>query len=175
MFAAAEAYGTQLWKGFKSDSLPVKYVSGSTHCGRHWKDVDNVLLPVNVFKSHWVVLCLDLNTWEINAFSSTKNPTLRTALTPLAKILPVMYNQLGFNDMKPVKAKLQAGGRWKINIMKAPQQLGGGDCGIFALKFIEYMAYSKNPSKVIADKIEWFCWKAALDMYVHGKTYNDRT
>ncbi|CAH1425933.1 unnamed protein product [Lactuca virosa] len=40
--------------------------------GPHWKDIDRVLIPINIPHLHWYLADLDLLTWKMSIYDSAE-------------------------------------------------------------------------------------------------------
>ncbi|CAB4286085.1 unnamed protein product [Prunus armeniaca] len=55
--------------------------------------------------------------------------------------------------------------KWPVNhVMDAPQQVGGGDCGMYILKYYEFLTSNVDLAKISHDLMSFFQLKLALQL-----------
>ncbi|KAL6272722.1 hypothetical protein ACE6H2_023414 [Prunus campanulata] len=144
----------------------VKMVNGELHkWSKPWMSVKKVFLPYNCVRhKHWVTLALDLTTCEIFVYDSKldlcRTPTLIKALQPVAKLIPMLLKEAGYVGGCPLQTT-----EWPVHrVTDVPQQVGGGDCGIFVLKYCEFLSSNVELMQLSADAIHLFRLKLAIDL-----------
>ncbi|KAK2653337.1 hypothetical protein Ddye_013193 [Dipteronia dyeriana] len=128
------------YETYKWDSEMTDYVIGKkpVEAWEHWRKVNLILFPVNLNGNHWVAIVVDLKEWVITIYDSlpeinsvleiTKWISCLRKMLPslLVHTMPDIYNDaLSFSVQRPEK--------------DIPNQGNGSNCGIFALKFLEYL------------------------------------
>ncbi|KAK3221302.1 hypothetical protein Dsin_008327 [Dipteronia sinensis] len=125
---------------YKWDSEMTDYVIGKkpVEAWEHWRKVNLILFPANVNGNHWVAIAVDLKERVIKVYDSL--PEINNVLeitkwtSCLRKMLPSLLVHTMpdiFTDALPFAVE-----RPEKDI---PNQGNGSDCGIFALKFLEYL------------------------------------
>ena len=122
----------------------VDYVVGSKEDFQDpWASVDYVYSPFNVHGNHWVLLCLDLVSCQVKVWDSL--PSLTTAeemtniLLPIRQLVPKLLDSTGFFDRRGRSSTYKE--PWPVVIVDPiPLQRNNCDCGVFAIKYFEYIA-----------------------------------
>ncbi|KAL6325150.1 hypothetical protein AAG906_022995 [Vitis piasezkii] len=98
-----------------------------------WPDVDIVYVPINVRASHWVLGVVHLHRRIIYVYDSlmgiNNNARLQVAIKPLAKLLPHILNAIAYY---------------------------GGDCGMFVIKYVEYLMHNHPLKSLTSARMDWF-------------------
>ncbi|XP_052171715.1 uncharacterized protein LOC127787690 [Diospyros lotus] len=119
------------------------FVDGSNEGNLPWWTVDNVLLPCNYKNQHWFLIKISLKNKILFLYdSSAKSEDSRrirvAAVTPLAKLLPIILKSSGY--YKHVSATTTSDREWDVegtDPHKVPQQVDSASCGCFVIKYIE--------------------------------------
>ncbi|KAA0062911.1 Ulp1-like peptidase [Cucumis melo var. makuwa] len=108
-----------------------------------WVSVDYVYSPFNVHANHWVILCLDLVSCQVKVWDSL--PSLTTAeemtniLLPIRELVSKLLDSTGFFDRRGRSSTYKE--PWPVVIVDSiPLQRNNSDCGVFAIKYFEYIA-----------------------------------
>ncbi|XP_060671927.1 uncharacterized protein LOC132803291 [Ziziphus jujuba] len=162
-----------IWEASRStyscDSTLCSYVHGkSPKLSAPWWRCDYVYIPVNNGGAHWLAACVDLKARHIDLYDPTmgnkyvQNKELDNAEC-LKYMLPYLLRDGGYYEKNPdVLPTLEP---FTMTMIKdAPRQDNGGDCGVFALKFIEYKSSEENLLFGPED-ISLFRKKYAIDLY----------
>ncbi|XP_044483973.1 ubiquitin-like-specific protease 1 isoform X2 [Mangifera indica] len=111
---------------------------------RPWSSVDKVFFPINFDNQHWVCGVLDINEWRMYIYDSAQYTEsierVKKLLMPFRTLTHLMkasnfYISKGIPSPDPLPT-LQY--RCVRDVPK--QDVGSGDCGIFLLMFMEYLA-----------------------------------
>lgn len=149
----------------EEDTYP-DYVHGKhSLLGPPWKDVDFIYSPMNL-KEHWFVVVLDMNRGLLVLYDSMPSyismDELNQFLEPLVHTLPSLLTYCKMNDHKP-DLYLQP---WKIiRSSKTNRQYKSLDCGIFACKYLEYMATGAPLDDFVQDKMTEFRIQYACQLW----------
>ncbi|XP_034698995.1 uncharacterized protein LOC117924483 isoform X3 [Vitis riparia] len=123
-----------------------------------WSEVDVIYVPINLRNTHWVLGVVHLRSRKIYIYDSLKSINkpngLKTLITPLAMLLPRILSAIKYyeenGDPKGDKG-------WDIEILNnIPQQTKDGDCGMFLIKFVEYLMHNHPMDTLIGERMDWF-------------------
>lgn len=149
---------TGRWKSFQEnpnsyqwDSDIMGYPLGkSPQFTRLWSEVDYLYMPVNVSNQHWVAVCVDLMRRKFTIYDSMRSATpdefICDLVNPIATMFPSLLIQSGFYAMRPELSPLNTPFKVVCLADDIPQQSESGDCGIFMLKFVEYLSSGQQLS-----------------------------
>ncbi|CAL9001106.1 unnamed protein product, partial [Prunus brigantina] len=124
---------------------------------KSWSSVNHVCLPFNLQRQkHWILLVVDLKECEIKAYDSKVylciTQAIQRAMQPVAKMLTQLLKESGY-----IGNGLLLKNEWLvIRIMDAPQQVGGGDCGMYILKYCEFLTSNVDLAKISHDAIPFY-------------------
>ncbi|KAK4840784.1 hypothetical protein QYF36_018087 [Acer negundo] len=159
---------------WSTDDLMV--VRGLVPAGtKPWNEVDVVLIPCNLGRTHWALASVDLTTGSIYMMDSFRQKVpfhrRKTQLACLRYFLPSMLHAVDFHNRRrrgDMTYTLQ-NKPFPLNIVSrdlVPQHDKGGNCGAHTLRLTEYLAanrdtfdWSKNEMGTIREKmvVEVFC------------------
>ncbi|XP_060669821.1 uncharacterized protein LOC107434762 isoform X2 [Ziziphus jujuba] len=151
------------------DSTLCSYVRGkSPKPSVPWRRCDYVYIPINNGGAHWLAACVDLKARHIDLYDPNmgnkyvQNKELNNAEC-LTYMLPYLLRDGGYYEKNPdVPPTLEP---FTMTMIKdAPRQDNGGDCGVYALKFIEYKS-SEETLSFGPEDIRFFRKKYAVDLY----------
>lgn len=105
-------------------------------------DVDILYLTHNIDNAHWVALEVDLLKRRIKVYDSILSPADKDAdvfnsCKPYTRMIPHLLYALAPDDDKPKMGCLAFS---IYRLRSTPQNLQVGDCGVYALKYIECLA-----------------------------------
>ncbi|PON83442.1 Ulp1 protease family, C-terminal catalytic domain containing protein [Trema orientale] len=147
-------------------------------CGKHWSEAEFACIPVHVeILDHWIWLVVDISLRSIVVYDSFKGRSSHNKLVDkkcsmVAKCLSHLLQAVDGLDGKlyfehvsrpsspQVKDRLMRGqdeGSWS-----------SGDCGMFIIKYTEFLISDKPVSKVTAERMKYFHHKLACELYNHG-------
>ncbi|XP_062100798.1 uncharacterized protein LOC133806723 [Humulus lupulus] len=155
------------YKDFVFDDVFIKYVNGEKPLrGKAWENVHTLYAPLNIEGKHWVSLAVKLEKWEIVVFDSNINLTPERKfikhLEPFRCMLPYLLRQSGKFMGRLHKIPEPFTCRRLCDI---PQDQSSGDCGIFAIKHIEFDMCGLNMNYVHDDNIVFFRKKMSCEIY----------
>ncbi|XP_022872187.1 ubiquitin-like-specific protease 1A [Olea europaea var. sylvestris] len=133
------AYGQlQSSKELKCSKSLMNYVRGATsELGKPWRDCKYLYLPCWT-RDHWFAVQVDIEERAILMFDSLKGHIRRAALEayllPLQVLIPLIIKSHVTSESKYSTENFKF-----VNVKDVPQQVNGSDCGIFAIKFIEFL------------------------------------
>ncbi|XP_024160257.1 sentrin-specific protease 2-like isoform X2 [Rosa chinensis] len=117
---------------------------------RLWSEVDCLYIPVNVTNQHWVAVCVDLMRRKFTIYdsmlSANRDEFICDLLNPIATMFPSLLIQSGFYKMRPELSPLNTPFQVVRLAENIPQQSESGDCGVFVLKFVEYLSSGQQLS-----------------------------
>ncbi|XP_050369160.1 uncharacterized protein LOC126787285 isoform X2 [Argentina anserina] len=139
---------TVFWNNTTSyewDSDILDYPLGkSPQFTRQWSEVDYLYIPVNISDQHWVAVRVDLMRRKFTIYdsmqSASRDEFICDLLNPLATMFPSLLIQSGFYEMRPELSPLNTPFQVVRQAESIPQQSESGDCGVFMLKFVEYLS-----------------------------------
>ncbi|KAA0040533.1 Ulp1-like peptidase [Cucumis melo var. makuwa] len=138
----------------------VDYVVGSKEDFQDpWASVDYVYSPFNVHGNHWVLLCLDLVSCQVKVWDSL--PSLTTAeemtniLLPIRQLMPKLLDSTGFFDRRGRSSTYKE--PWSVVIVDSiPLQRNNSDCGVFTIKYFEYIAAGVGLDTLCQENMSYF-------------------
>lgn len=194
--AFADAYFTSLWSNsyqefLGSKELPIfpngafEYVTGElpafAKTGKKWRiDVDDIYGVLHVNKNHWVGLFISIPNRSIDVldcgWKDNKNEDIVKAVKPIAHMLPHLL-RAGAPPYEKTKLSVE---QYKIRRprTKIPQMQKAGDCGIYAIKFVECHALDFEFTTSLSDvNIKMVREKLAAEIFdeteQHGRTISN--
>lgn len=142
--------------------------------------MDDIYGILNVNGNHWVALFISIPDRSITVFDcglkGSTNKEITTAVMPIAHMLPHLLR---------AAAPLSERGNMKLDKFKTrrprqgiPQQLKSGDCGIYAIKFVECHALDVPFTTTLSDtNIKMVREKLAAEIFdeteQHGRTVSN--
>ncbi|KAL4022861.1 hypothetical protein IC575_016607 [Cucumis melo] len=156
-------------------SALVDYVVGSkVDFQDPWASVDYVYSPFNVHGNHWVLLCLDLVSCEVKVWDSL--PSLTTAeemtniLLPIRQLVPKLLDSTGFFDRRGRSSTYKE--PWPVVIVDPiPLQRNNCDCGVFAIKYFEYIAAGVGLDTLCQENMSYFRKQLAFQVWTNTPMY----
>ncbi|KAA0038823.1 Ulp1-like peptidase [Cucumis melo var. makuwa] len=153
----------------------VDYVVGSkVDFQDPWASVDYVYSPFNVHGNHWVLLCLDLVSCQVKVWDSL--PSLTTAeemtniLLPIRQLVPKLLDSTGFFDRRGRSSTYKE--PWPVVIVDPiPLQRNNCDCGVFAIKYFEYIAAGVGLDTLCQENMSYFRKQLAFQVWTNTPMY----
>ncbi|KAA0047354.1 Ulp1-like peptidase [Cucumis melo var. makuwa] len=153
----------------------VDYVVGSKEDFQDpWASVDYVYSPFNVHGNHWVLLCLDLVSCQVKVWDSL--PSLTTAeemtniLLPIRELLPKLLDSTGFFDRRGRSSTYKE--PWLVVIVDSiPLQRNNSDCGVFTIKYFEYIAAGVSLDTLCQENMSYFRKQLAFQLWTNTPMY----
>ncbi|KAL8508275.1 hypothetical protein ACS0TY_018748 [Phlomoides rotata] len=135
----------------------VRYVDGeSPELGKAWKGCRFLYIPC-CFKSHWIALRVDIQERKIEVYNSIGRVINRENISAIENVLPKLIC-----DKLDKTYGLQS---FSIVSIACPQQSNGFDCGMFTVKFIEFLLAGKDVSLIRPDYMREWRKKLAADIF----------
>ncbi|KAA0052272.1 gag/pol protein [Cucumis melo var. makuwa] len=159
--------------GRKSIYRLVDYVVGSKEDFQDpWASVDYVYSPFNVHG--WVLLCLDLVSCQVKVWDSL--PSLTTAedmtniLLPIRELVPKLLDSTGFFDRRGRSSTYKE--LWPVVIVDSiPLQRNNSDCGVFTIKYFEYIAAGVGLDTLCQENMSYFRKQLAFQLWINTPMY----
>ncbi|KAA0055899.1 Ulp1-like peptidase [Cucumis melo var. makuwa] len=153
----------------------VDYVVGSKEDFQDpWASVDYVYSPFNVHGNHWVLLCFDLVSCQVKVWDSL--PSLTTAeemtniLLPIRELVPKLLDSTGFFDRRGRSSTYKE--PWPVVIVDSiPLQRNNSDCGIFTIKYFEYIAAGVGLDTLCQENMSYFRKQLAFQLWTNTPMY----
>ncbi|KAA0048641.1 Ulp1-like peptidase [Cucumis melo var. makuwa] len=153
----------------------VDYVVGSKEDFQDpWASVDYVYSPFNVHGNHWVLLCLDLVSCQVKVWDSL--PSLTTAeemtniLLPIRQLVPKLLDSTGFFDRRGRSSTYKK--PWPVVIVDSiPLQRNNSDCGVFTIKYFEYIAAGVGLDTLCQENMSYFKKQLAFQLWTNTPMY----
>ncbi|KAA0049903.1 Ulp1-like peptidase [Cucumis melo var. makuwa] len=153
----------------------VDYVVGSKEDFQDlWASVDYVYSSFNVHGNHWVLLCLDLVSCQVQVWDSL--PSLTTAedmtniLLPIRELVPKLLDSTGFFDRRGRSSTYKE--PWPIVIVDSiPLQRNNSDCGVFTIKYFEYIATGVGLDTLCQENMSYFRKQLAFQLWTNTPMY----
>ncbi|KAL0533901.1 hypothetical protein IC582_028176 [Cucumis melo] len=153
----------------------VDYVVGSKEDFQDpWASVDYVYSPFNVHGNHWVLLCLDLVSFQVKVWDSL--PSLTTAeemtniLLPIRQLVPKLLDSTGFFDRRGRSSTYKE--PWPVVIVDSiPLQRNNSDCGVFTIKYFEYIAAGVGLDTLCQENMSYFRKHLAFQLWTNTPMY----
>ncbi|KAI5351248.1 hypothetical protein L3X38_004139 [Prunus dulcis] len=130
---------------------------------KSWSSVNHVCLPFNLQRQkHWILLVVDLKVCEIRAYDSKvdlcRTQAIQRAVQLVAKMLPQLLKESRYiGDGLLLKSEWPV-----IRVMDAPQQVGGGDGGMYIHKYCEFLTLNVDLVKISHDVMPFYWLKLAV-------------
>ncbi|KAL4028663.1 hypothetical protein IC575_011871 [Cucumis melo] len=153
----------------------VDYVVGSKEDFQDpWASVDYVYSPFNVHGNHWVLLCLDLVSFQVKVWDSL--PSLTTAeemtniLLPIRQLVPKLLDSTGFFDRRGRSSTYKE--PWPVVIVDSiPLQRNNSDCGVFTIKYFEYIDAGVGLDTLCQENMSYFRKQLAFQLWTNTPMY----
>ncbi|CAH9088411.1 unnamed protein product, partial [Cuscuta epithymum] len=128
-------------------------------------------MPLNI-AMHWILLVLDINGKRIKVYDSLKRrgdslSSIRVFIPCLENFLPKVMERLGVYDKRP-EAHI---GKGKIRIemvRNCPQQEDGGNCGMFIIKFAQFLMMGREVTEVSNQDMEMYRHKMMTELLMYA-------
>ncbi|KAI9182110.1 hypothetical protein LWI28_022193 [Acer negundo] len=146
-----------------------------------WNEVDVVLIPCNLGRTHWALASVDLTTGSIYLMDPFRQEVpfrhRKTQLACLRYFLPSMLHALDFHGRRrrgDMTYTLQ-NKPFPLNIVsrdRVPQQDRGGNCGAHTLRLIEYLAANRDTFDWSENEMGTIREKMAVEVYCNSKDWS---
>ncbi|KAL4016831.1 hypothetical protein IC575_024489 [Cucumis melo] len=152
----------------------VDYVVGSkVDFQDPWASVDYVYSPFNVHGNHWVLLCLDLVSCQVKVWDSLSHlqaEEMTNILLPIRQLVPKLLDSTGFFDRRGRSSTYKE--PWPVVIVDPiPLQRNNCDCGVFAIKYFEYIAAGVGLDTLCQENMSYFRKQLAFQVWTNTPMY----
>ncbi|KAF3443247.1 hypothetical protein FNV43_RR12929 [Rhamnella rubrinervis] len=169
-----ELSDTADWEKEMKDSPFDMYALGTLPIGsKSWLEVDYVYVPVNNNNKHWLAAKVDIRNRTITLYDPNNAMSQDEFQCRNAKCLSILFPYLlmvhGYYDLYP-ELKVEGNSNLEPFDIKrelatnVPQQKVSGDCGIYIIKYIEYMVAKRQFDFYNTNAI-FFREKLAVDIF----------
>ncbi|KAL2505382.1 Ubiquitin-like protease domain-containing protein [Abeliophyllum distichum] len=149
---------------FKFSKSLLKYVDGSIpELGKCWNDCRYLYAPCCAIGSHWFAVKIDLEDRTIFIFDSLKSHVrkaeLEAFMKPLQVVIPILVKLHVKCDDSYNTEKFKF-----VKMKEVPQQHNGSDCGIFTIKYIEFLQANMDVCAIQPEYIPMWRKKLAAEL-----------
>ncbi|KAL2542863.1 Ulp1 protease family protein [Abeliophyllum distichum] len=149
---------------FKFSKSLLKYVDGSIpELGKSWKDCRYLYAPCCAIGSHWFAVKIDLEDRTIFIFANLKShirkAELEAFMKPLQVVIPILMKLHVKCDDSYSTEKFKF-----VKMKEASQQHNGSDCGIFTVKYIEFLQANMDVCAIRPEYIPMWRKKLAAEL-----------
>ncbi|KAK4844594.1 hypothetical protein QYF36_022126 [Acer negundo] len=160
----------------------LKVIRGLVMAGtKPWNEVDVVLIPCNLGRTHWALASVDLTTRSIYLMDPFRQEVpfryRKTQLVCLRSFLPSMLHAVDFHGRRrrgDMTYTLQ-NKPFPLNIVfrdRVPQQDRGGNYGAHTLRLIEYMAANRDTFDWLENEMGTIQEKLAVEVFCNSKDWS---
>ncbi|XP_022852185.1 uncharacterized protein LOC111373837 [Olea europaea var. sylvestris] len=127
-------------------------------CGKSWTDCTHMYIPV-IANSHCFSVEIVFADSTIYVYDSDHSCLTQSQLKPLAVIVPMMasHAMIRVNDRLVI-----------VRNMTTARQERSGDCGLFAIKYIEFLSIGRNVDTINQSWIDMWRHKLTCDLYEYN-------
>ncbi|KAL4021089.1 hypothetical protein IC575_019878 [Cucumis melo] len=160
---------------WKKEYRLVDYVVGSKEDFQDpWASVDYVYSPFNVHANQWVLLCLDLVSCQVKVSDSLPSLTsaeeMRNILLPISELVPNLLDSTGFFVTRGGSSTYKE--PWLVIIVDSfPLQRNNSDCGVFTIKYFEYIAAGFDLDTLCQENMSYFRKQLAFQLWTNTPMY----
>ncbi|GER33384.1 Ulp1 protease family protein, partial [Striga asiatica] len=134
--------------------------------GKPWAGCTKLYVPFcKEGGGHWIALEIDLSHRCIYVYDSEtsvmRRAELERQLEPIRVVVPMLLAQLNAN---------YSGEKFEYKRLTSPSQSNGFDCGMFTIKFIEFLHAGKNVEGVDQSRIS--DWRVKLASEIFGAHFD---
>ncbi|KAK1577086.1 hypothetical protein Q3G72_018882 [Acer saccharum] len=150
---------------------------------RPWHNVDSVLIPCNLGRTHWALASIDLTAGNIYLFDPYKQEVpichKKMQLACLRYFLPPMLHAVHFHDRRrrgnmTYAMTTRAFTFYYVSADRVPQQEIGGNCGAHTLRLIEYLGVNKDTFDWSENDMTTIREKMAVEVFCNSKDWSSR-
>ncbi|KAA0037239.1 Ulp1-like peptidase [Cucumis melo var. makuwa] len=160
---------------WKEEYRLVDYVVGSKEDFKDpWASVDYIYSPFNVHANHWVLLCLDLVSCQVKVWDSllslTSAEEMRNILLPIRELVPNLLDSTRFFARRGGSSTYKE--PWPVVIVDSiPLQQNNSDCGIFTIKYFEYIAAEFDLDTLCQENMSYSRKQLAFQLWTNTPMY----
>ncbi|XP_009129192.2 uncharacterized protein LOC103854036 [Brassica rapa] len=167
-------------KNFEWSSEFISYYNGILpKCERTHKrlgvDVDDAYVVLNIKNVHWIALAISILQRTVEVYDSSWMLSGDDEITEFVKPFAMMIPHLIRSLASPADQKGLSDAEYTIiRCKKIPQNIQSGDCGVYAIKYIECLALDTDMEVGLCDaNIKFIRKKLAADMFAEGNHFDD--
>ncbi|KAL5570627.1 hypothetical protein UlMin_027202 [Ulmus minor] len=142
--------------------------------GKSWVNVDRIFIPINKPNIHWCLAVVNLPKWTIELYDSLRgeihDKDMEELVVPLSVALPYLMSSVDFYLGRPELERFREN-PMQIRHVNCPSQTGG-DCGMFMVKFAEFMMCGQPLEKCTQADMPFFRNKIGIELFRHGVSNN---
>ncbi|XP_060973197.1 uncharacterized protein LOC133038834 [Cannabis sativa] len=150
-----------------------------------WKDL-NFIYFVLYFdhQKHWVAVEVDIDMWQIrvydNDLSCTTDAQFDAIMLPWTELFPHLLRSTGYYDQVNNNIlNVDLGDSSQLKSMHArrmpsevvPQSKTSGDCGVYALEYIEHLMLNRSLDNITDDSMRMFRDRWCVDLFYQNSTW----
>ena len=136
-----------------------------------WNQVDDILFPLNLSNTHWVLCALHLQEWFIDIYDCDqyvfRKRSFDKILAPISKMLPYLFDR-AMSDLEKAKfpkMNIQPIPYNRVPHTEVPRTKRSGDCGVYTIMYLEYLTSCLNMSNVIDEHMDFWRRKWAVRLF----------
>ncbi|XP_060969515.1 uncharacterized protein LOC115713230 [Cannabis sativa] len=167
------------------DAVNQYYLGMETRYMPSWKDL-NFIYFVLYFdhQKHWVAVEVDIDMWQIrvydNDLSCTTNAQFDAIMLPWTELFPHLLRSTGYYDQVNNNIlNVDLGDSSQLRSMHArrmpsevvPQSKTSGDCGVYALEYIEHLMLNRSLDNITDDSMRMFRDRWCVDLFYQNLTW----
>ena len=109
---------------------------------------DKVLIPINIGNNHWLLAYINMRIKELFIYDSIDNE--QRQINIINNLLTWLMSFIPKQDRKNEEEK------WKAEIVDAPLQTNGFDCGVFTMKYADHIVQGKEEMRFTTEDMPRF-------------------
>ncbi|XP_022895423.1 uncharacterized protein LOC111409629 [Olea europaea var. sylvestris] len=146
------------------DQELVDYVEGASPVlGKHWSNCKFLYVPYCVPGSHWFALKIDLTERTIYIYDSLpkhiRAAQLAECMKPIQVVIPLLIKEHIAREEKFSTSM------FRYQRVVVPEQTNGSDCGLFTVKFIEFLQAQLNMDLIRPEYMSIWRNKLAAEIF----------
>ncbi|KAM6548176.1 hypothetical protein CsatB_019852 [Cannabis sativa] len=150
-----------------------------------WKDL-NFIYFVLYFdhQKHWVAVEVDIDMWQIRVYDNdlacTTDAQFDAIMLPWTQLFPHLLRSTGYYDkVNNYILNVDLGDSSQLRSMHArrmpsevvPQSRTSGDCGVYALEYIEHLMLNRSLDNITDDNMRMFRDRWCVDLFYQNLTW----
>ncbi|KAI9194780.1 hypothetical protein LWI28_009135 [Acer negundo] len=148
-----------------------------------WHNVDSVLIPCNLGRTHWALASIDLTVGNIYLFDPYRQEVpfshRKMQLACLRYFVPSMLHAVNFHNHRrrgdqTYSKTTRAFTFYYVSADRVPQQATGGNCGPHTLKLTESLATNRDTFDWSENDMTTIREKMAVEVFCNSKDWSSR-
>lgn len=138
-----------------------------------WNTVDDIYFPLNLDNKHWVLCVVHLQEWRVDVYDCDqllfRTNRFSKHMAPIVEMLPYLFDK-AMSDVEKGKyprMSLEPMTFERVPHPTVPRAKVSGDCGVFAIMYMEYLTAALDVSEVTSDHIVFWRQKWAVRLFHH--------